>query len=167
MRTIYKRLLLLCLAAGGVPAARAQLILNRQVNASTGGGGPSGNYIFQYTVGEITVSSLQKGPLLLTQGFHQAEELPPVPAGTEVVVNMLLYPNPASTNLKIQFDLLSNNAVALLIVNSGGQLVHQEIRTYGAGRVLITLPVNSFAAGIYTVILKAGGHMFQEKLVIQ
>ncbi len=167
MRTIYKRLLLLCLAAGGFPAARAQLILNRQVNASAGGGGSSGDYIFQYTIGEITVSSLQKGPLLLTQGFHQPEELPPVPAGAEVVVNLLLYPNPVSTNLKVQFDMLSNNTVALLIVNSGGQLVHQETRTYGAGRVLITLPVNRFAAGIYTLIVKAGGFMYQEKLVIQ
>lgn len=60
MRIIYKRFLLLCLVAGGVPAARAQLILNRQVNAVTGGGGSPGNYIFQYTIGEITVSSLLK-----------------------------------------------------------------------------------------------------------
>lgn len=167
MRIIYKRFLLLCLAAGGVPAARGQLILNRQVNASTGGGGSSGDYIFQYTIGEITVSSLHKGAILLTQGFHQAEELPAVAPGAEVVVNMILYPNPVATNLKIQFDMLSTNAVVLLIINSSGQLVHQESRTYGAGRVLITLPVNRFAAGIYTVILKAGGHMFEEKLVIQ
>ena len=167
MRIIYKRFLLLCLVAGGVPAARAQLILNRQVNASTGGGGSSGNYFFQYTIGEITVSSLQQGPLLLTQGFHQPEELPAAPAGAEVLLNMVLYPNPVATILKIQFDLLSNNAVVLLIVNSGGQLVHQESRTYGAGRVLLTLPVARFPAGVYTVIMKAGGRMYQEKLVIQ
>ncbi|PWV50446.1 T9SS type A sorting domain-containing protein [Chitinophaga sp. S165] len=167
MRIIYKRLLLLSLVAGGIPTAHAQFILNRQVNASTGGGGPSGDYIFQYTIGEIAVSSLQKGNMLLTQGFHQPEELPPVPAGTELIVNMLLYPNPVATNLKIQFDLLSNSPVALLLINSGGQMVHQESRTYGAGRVLITLPVTKFSAGIYTLVVKAGGHMFQEKLVIQ
>jgi hypothetical protein len=166
MKIVHKQLLLLCLAAGGVPTARAQL-LNRQVNASNGGGGPAGSYIFQYTVGEISVSSLQKSAILLTQGFHQAEELPPNPAGAEVVVNLILYPNPVSTTLKLQFDMLSNNPVVFFIVNSSGQVVHQESRSYGAGKVLITLPVTRFAAGIYTVVLKAGGHMYEEKLVIQ
>lgn len=167
MRNFYKRILLLCFAAGAIPTARAQLILNRQVNASTGGGGPAGNFIFQYTVGEVSVSSLQKNNRLLTQGFHQAEELPPNPAGAEIVVNLMLYPNPVATTLKIQFDMLTNNAVVLLIVNSSGQLVHQESRTYGAGRVLITLPVTKFAAGVYTVMMRAGGYLYEEKLVIQ
>ncbi|QHS62437.1 T9SS type A sorting domain-containing protein [Chitinophaga agri] len=167
MKIIYKQLLLLCLSAAAAPAARAQLILNRQVNASTGGGGPAGDYLFQYTIGEITVSSLQKSSLLLTQGFHQPEELPPVAPGIEVVVNMIIYPNPASSVLKLQFDMLSNNPVMFFIVNSSGQVVHQESRTFAAGKVLITLPVTKFAAGIYTVVLKAGGHMYEEKLVIQ
>lgn len=167
MRKCYKQFLLLCVASACLTVAHAQVIRNRQVNASTGGGGSSGDYIFQYTIGEITVSSLQRDALLLTQGFHQPEELPPIPAGAEPVANLLLYPNPVATNLKIQFDLRFNSAVAMLLVNSGGQLVHQETRTYGAGRVVITFPVNAFAAGIYTLILKAGGYMYQEKLVIQ
>jgi len=167
MRIFYKRILLLCFVAGAIPTARAQLILNRQVNASTGGGGPAGDFIFQYTVGEITVSSLLKTPLLLTQGFHQPEELPPNPAGAEAVVNLMLYPNPVATTLKIQFDMLANNTVVVLLVNSAGQLVHQESRTYGAGKVLITLPVTKFPAGVYTIMLRAGGHLYEEKLVIQ
>ncbi|MBW8684304.1 T9SS type A sorting domain-containing protein [Chitinophaga rhizophila] len=167
MKIIYKQLLLLCLTASGITQARAQLILNRQVNASTGGGGPAGDFIFQYTIGEITVSSLQKSAIMLTQGFHQPEEIPPAIPGAEVVVNLILYPNPVSSVLKIQFDMLSNNAVVFFIVNSSGQVVHQESRTYGSGKVLITLPVTRFAAGIYTVVLRAGGHAYEEKLVIQ
>lgn len=167
MRTFYNCLLLLCLVAGGMPAARAQLILNRQVNASSGGTGIVNTLAFQYTIGDITVSTLSSSGLMLTQGFQQPEELPPIGPGVKPVINMILYPNPAATNLKIQFDMLSNNTVVLIIVNSSGQLIYRDSRSYAAGKIVINLQVSHFAAGIYTVRLLAGGYAFQEKLIIQ
>jgi hypothetical protein len=113
------------------------------------------------------VSTLTKGAIMLTQGFHQPEDFSVLPPGEIPVLNMIVYPNPAATTVKIQFDMLSNNAVTLFIINTSGQLVYQQTNPYAAGRVLITLAVNHFAPGIYTVMLRAGGHAFQEKLVIQ
>lgn len=167
MYTIYKCMLSLCLVAGGIPAARAQLILNRQVNSNTGGTGLIGDLTFQYTVGDIAVSTLSKNAFIFTQGFQQPEELPPIDPGVKPIINMILYPNPAATNVRIQFDMLSNNGVMLMIINSAGQLIYKDYRTYAEGRITIPFPVNHLPAGIYTVRLQAGGYLFQEKLIVQ
>jgi hypothetical protein len=169
MRIIYKHLLICCVAvtAGCMLQAKGQLILNRQVTASSGGSGMIGDVIVQYTIGEPVVSSIAAGSILFTQGFHQPEEIAPIPNGTNSLFNLLLYPNPAVANVKLQFDLLKTGSVYIEIVNSAGQLVYKDLRQCGKGKVLIILPVNHFAAGVYTVLIKAGGNLVQEKLVVQ
>lgn len=169
MQIVYKHLLIVCftVTAWCTQQANGQLILNRQVTASSGGSGTISGTILQYTIGEPVINTFAAGPLLFTQGFLQPEELPKLPPASNTVLDLILYPNPALTNVKIQFDLLQSNLVTLLIVNSAGQLVYQNFRECGAGKVLIVLPVNHFAAGVYTVIVKTGGFMVQEKLVVQ
>jgi hypothetical protein len=169
MRIVYKQLLTCCFAvtAGCMLQAKGQLILNRQVTASSGGSGKIGDVILQYTIGEPAISSIAGGALLFTQGFHQPEELPPLPNGTNSLFNLLLYPNPAVSNVKLQFDLFKTGSIYIEIVNSAGQLVYKDLRQCGAGKVLIILPVNHFAAGVYTVLIKSGGNLVQEKLVVQ
>ncbi len=159
-------MLALFLFIGAVTTAGAQT-LNRQVTASSGGVGKINDKDFQFTIGDLATTTLSKGSLMLTQGFQQPEELPPVPPGTHPVINMILYPNPAATSVKIEFDMLSTNIVYLMIVNSSGQLIYKDNRYYAPGRIVITLPVNHFAAGIYTVRIQAGGYAFQDKLIIQ
>ena len=169
MQNFYKHLLVFCFvaAAGGVLQANAQLILNRQVTASTGSSGTLGGSIFQYTLGEPLISTIAGGSLMFTQGFMQPEEVEPQPAGVTSILNVLIYPNPAVTNTKIQFDLTSNAVVTTLIINAAGQLVFQDIRQCGAGKVLIITPVNHFGAGVYTVVVRVAGKVVQEKLVVQ
>jgi hypothetical protein len=169
MRIVYKHLLILCTAVTGgcMLQAKGQLILNRQVTASSGGSGMIGANILQYTIGEPATSSIAGGALLFTQGFLQPEEVPAAPPATNTVLDLIVYPNPALTNVKIKFDLLKSNLVTILIVNSAGQMMYQNVRECGAGKVLITLPVNHFAAGVYTLILKTGGYITKEKLVVQ
>ena len=169
MRIVYKHLLILCFAATGVCQlpAKGQLILNRQVTASSGSSGMIGSTILQYTIGEPVISSIAGGALLFTQGFLQPAEVPLLPPATNTVLDLILYPNPAITNVKIQFDLLKTDAVTILIVNSAGQMMYQNVQQCGAGKVLIVLPVKHFAAGVYTVIVKTGGYIVKEKLVVQ
>lgn len=166
MHTLYKCMLALFLSTTAVVTTDAQ-VLNRQVTASSGGVGKVNGKDFQFTIGDLATTTLSKGALMITQGFQQPEELPPVDPGTRPVLNMILYPNPAATTVKIEFDMVSTNTVYLMIVNSSGQLVYQENRYYAPGKIIITLPVNHFAAGIYTVRLQAGGYAFQDKLIIQ
>lgn len=146
--------------------AKAQLALKRQVTASTGGSGLIGNILIQYTVGEPAIGTVVAGNVMLTEGFQQPE-LPPLPPGEDPVRNYILFPNPASTTVKVQFDLLTEAPVLFRLINAAGQQMFQQFQHYGAGQVIIPIPVNRFPAGIYTVMLNISGKVFFEKLIIQ
>ncbi|UYQ93675.1 T9SS type A sorting domain-containing protein [Chitinophaga horti] len=145
--------------------ARSQILV-RQVNSPAGGSATAGNVSFEYTIGEVAVLTLANGDML-TEGFNQPEVIPHPGQGVNPLINAIIFPNPAVANVKIQFDLLAAANIQMLFINSAGQVVYQEARRYAQGKILITLPVNRFAAGIYTVMLKAGGHVFMDKLIVQ
>jgi len=138
----------------------------RQVVASAGGSGMAGNVLIQYTVGEPVVATFASGSTMLTQGFQQPD-YPPLVPGADAIKNFIIYPNPAATTAKAQFELLTNAGVMLRIINSAGQMVYQEYQHYGPGQVVIPVAVKRFASGIYSIILYVNGKIFLEKLVIQ
>jgi hypothetical protein len=168
MRILYKHLpaLAVLTAAGLQQAHGQQLVRNREVVASTGGSGVVEGMTIQYTIGDYAITTLSLGGVTFTQGFQQPEELPPNP-GIPSVVTMLIYPNPAVTNVKIQLDLAFPCSLTLMLINSAGQVVYQEAGSYGSGRVVITRPVNHLGAGVYTVMVRGGGFLMEDKLVVQ
>lgn len=148
-------------------SSKAQFILNRQVVAVAGGSGAVQNIQIQYTVGEPIVLPVTNGKTLLTQGFQQPEEFPKLPPGASPVKSYIIFPNPAVSNTKIQFDLLANVNVTIELINPAGQNVYHQFMELGAGKTTVILPVNHFAAGIYTVMLNVSGSIFFEKLIVQ
>ncbi|SHM04665.1 Por secretion system C-terminal sorting domain-containing protein [Chitinophaga jiangningensis] len=150
-----------------ITVAHAQLILNRQVAATAGGSGTAGNTRIQYTIGEPMITLITDGRVLLTQGFQQPEELPPVDPGANVVKGFIIFPNPASTNLKVQLDLLAPAIVNLELINTAGQSMYREGQSMGAGRNTVVIAVNKFASGIYRLKIKVGPQIFFEKIIIQ
>lgn len=167
MKTTFTRYLLFAALAMALSLPARSQVLVRQVVASSGGSGTASGISFEYTIGEAVVTTVTNGVDMLSQGFNQPEVIPLPGQGVNPLINALLFPNPAATASKLQFDLLSPASVTLLVINSAGQVMYQEIKQYGQGRVTISLPVNRFAAGIYTVLLKANGHFFTEKLIVQ
>ncbi|MET7000545.1 T9SS type A sorting domain-containing protein [Chitinophaga defluvii] len=170
MKLIYHSCKILLLFTGLLLlsyGARAQLLLNRQVVASSGGSNTVNNILFEYTIGEAAVMTLSQGSMILTQGFNQPEVLPKQPPGANPVLSYMLYPNPAATTLKIELDLLTDATVTFQLFNTAGQLVYQQYKEFGAGKVIFPIAVNRFAAGIYTVKLKVNASVFFEKLIIQ
>lgn len=161
-----KHLLIAILLAMAWLPVKSQLVLVRQVVASGGSTGTAGGVSFDYTIGETMVTTVSGG-IMLSQGFQQPEVLPPVTPGTNPVLDFMLFPNPAVTTVKMQFDLLMNATVVYLIVNTAGQVIYQDIKNFGAGKITIPTPVDKLAAGIYTVILKVNGHVQTEKLIVQ
>ncbi|MBC9912540.1 T9SS type A sorting domain-containing protein [Chitinophaga varians] len=147
--------------------AKGQLVLNRQVTASNGASGVVNTIRLQYTLGEAVVAPVTDGRLLLTQGFQQPEELPALPPGANPVKNYIIFPNPAVTNAKVQFDLLRGATVTIEVLNTAGQTLYHQFVEMGAGKSTLILPVNHFAAGIYTVVLKVNGNIYFEKLIVQ
>lgn len=168
MKHCSTKLLLMAvfLALAWMPA-RSQLVLVREVVASSGGGGTAGNIQLDYTLGEPAILTLSAANLMLSQGFHQPEVIPKPPQGANPVMDFMLFPNPALTTVKISFDLLTDATVVFMLMNTSGQVIYQDVKTYGAGKVLIPTPVDKLASGIYTVIFKVNGHVFTEKLIVQ
>lgn len=165
MKFIYTLFLPLLLMGLLNSRARAQST-QRQVVASSGGSGLVGNVFIQYTIGEPVVATFTGGTTMLTQGFQQPE-YPPLTPGADPIRNFILYPNPAFSTAKAQFELLTGSGVLIRILNSAGQQVYQQFQHYGPGQVVIPVTVSRFAAGIYSVILNVNGKLFFDKLVIQ
>ncbi|MFX1708086.1 T9SS type A sorting domain-containing protein [Chitinophaga sp. CC14] len=168
MRTIVLRcthalLLLVCACI----SSSGQVALKRQVVASTGGSAVIQNILFQYTVGEPIILPITDGRVLLTQGFQQPEDFTKLTPGVNPVKSYILFPNPAITNTRIVFDLLSKVSVTLELINPAGQVIHHQFLEMGPGKSTLVLPVNHFAAGIYTVMLNVSGNVFFEKLIVQ
>lgn len=142
--------------------------LSRSVTASTGSGVVLNKTIIQYTIGEVVVSTLQNSSLLLTQGFQQPEvagnNAIPEPI---LVTGFMVFPNPANSQTKLEFDLLEDTQVNIQLVNNAGQTLRNVAITMLAGKVSYPLSLTGFAPGLYYVVVKAGNRNYSEKLVIQ
>jgi hypothetical protein len=167
MKTVVLSCIAALLLTGACFTSTAQVILNRQVASTTGGDGIVRNIHIQYTIGEAVVLPVTNGKTLLTQGFQQPEELPKLPPGVNPVKSYILFPNPAVSNTKIQFDLLANVNITIEVVNPAGQSIYHQYLEAGAGKNTVILPVNRFAAGIYTVVINVSGNVYFEKLIVQ
>lgn len=163
LRCSYALLLLVCTYV----SSSAQIVLRRQVIACNGGSNVVQNMLIQYTVGEPIVLPVTNGKVLLTQGFQQPEEFPRTVPGVSPVKSYILFPNPAVTNTKIQFELTTNVTVTIEVINPAGQNIYHQFLELNAGKSTVILPVNHFASGIYTVMLNVSGNVFFEKLIVQ
>ena len=74
---------------------------------------------------------------------------------------MNIYPNPATTLVRIELDKSVENAV-VEVYHSNGQL----ISTKGIDEHLL-LDVSAFAKGIYTVIIRNGAEIWSKPLIIR
>lgn len=168
MKHLFTKYLLIAvlMAIAWLPT-KAQLVLVREVVASSGGTGVAGGITFDYTIGEPAITTIAAGSWMLSQGFQQPEVLPPLTPGASPLVDFILFPNPAATTARTQFSLLAETTITLMLVNTAGQVVYSERKVYGVGKVTIPTPVDKLAAGIYTVIIKAGGMVYTEKLIVQ
>lgn len=150
--------------------AMAQVTLERQVIASAGISGTSGDFIVQTTLGELVVSTVSSGQTILTQGFQQPEIflIPIPPVEGELITGVIIYPNPASVEAQLEFDLQKNGSVQVMLVNNAGQLVHNVQMDAPKGRVKHLIPLGGrYAAGMYYVLLKVNYETHTEKLIVQ
>jgi len=146
--------------------SHAQTALIRTVVGSTGGSAQAGSTLIQFTIGESAVQTLSANELLLTQGFQQPEFAISSPIVRQVK-DMIVYPNPATTRTKVEFDLLSDAKVTINLVNNAGQVVHANTVNTLAGKIEYVIPLNGLASGLYHVVLYVNYQSFSEKLVIQ
>lgn len=177
-RTIYNpltRLLANCslvciiLIISATAAFSQAITIDRQVIGNTGFSVVNGAIVYQYTVGEAAIATLAQGTMLLTQGFQQPEftalqYVPQIPYITDFIV----FPNPASDYTKVRFNLFVPGNVVMLLVNNAGQIVLSKTLSAEEGLFEYTIPLQSYASGIYYVVISIGpSRKYTEKLIIQ
>jgi hypothetical protein len=87
--------------------------------------------------------------------------------GFTILKSLQVYPNPTANNGTISYTLSENKTITLLLLNSLGQLVHQEKITGKLGENLYQIDMNTYSAGLYLVTLKAGDDSVTVKLIKQ
>ena len=80
---------------------------------------------------------------------------------TEIVSasSVNVYPSPASTQFNVAFDVVSNNKVEILILNSVGALVNAQNLGNVSGAQNITFDASELANGLYYIKIKSGDSM--------
>lgn len=128
----------------------------------------NGAYTFQSTVGETAIQTLQSNSLMLTQGFQQPEQLInlPIPAGG-TPAEVIIYPNPAVDQVKIQFQLDAPAWVSFLLVNNAGQIIRKlPLTLYPSGIQEVPFDFH-IPSGLYLLTLYYEGKTLAYKVIVQ
>lgn len=121
--------------------------VKQEVIASAGGYNVNGNLSISWTLGETIIPTFKNGDLILTHGFQQQLIITTVEENIDVLVNIKVFPNPASDVLNIQFEQPADQEIVVMILDSQGKLIKRE--TIEIMMVEKQINLQGFAAGIY------------------
>lgn len=75
------------------------------------------------------------------------------------VLNFVVYPNPAATQVQITFELLEPKTVQIDLMDMKGALIRQVCKqTYTAGHHKLFLNIADMTSGVYNCVLTVNGH---------
>ena len=147
-----KRFICLLLTMLFVISAGAQA--KQEVIASAGGYNVGGGLSISWTLGETIIPTFKSGDLILTHGFQQQVIITTVEENIDVLVDIKVFPNPASDIITIQFESPVTGEIALTILDSQGRLVKKDMIEINMSEKKINL--QDIAAGIYYLRLTKG-----------
>jgi hypothetical protein len=166
MKNLYLAALFICSAFN----LQSQSI-ERSVLAPTGGDFfDGGNIYVDYTVGEITVTTLGNLNNTLTQGFQQpfSNTYFIVEPNTSNPVQVLAYPNPVVDQLNISIENAKLADYRVMLFDVLGQLLFDENIQPGFNAIAqISINLNSFSSGNYYLRVLSDKHLIQTGKIIK
>ncbi len=146
MKSCWMFLIAACLIS---PLVKGQVELAPQVVSSAGGYHESDNITISWTLGELAITTLSGGGMLLTQGFQQ-----PFDVGVGLPVNRVnwsisVFPNPVGNQLSIRFDLNRTGDYLLEVQDVTGRLITRKLyREVDPGDVVV-INTSGYTEGVY------------------
>ena len=128
----------------------------QEVIASAGGYNSAGGISISWTLGETIIPTF-KAPdnsIILTHGFQQQLIVTTIEENIFELVNVTVYPNPASDILNIRFDEPLDGRVDVYVLNQRGSLVLTDF--IEATTVEKQISMTEYPAGVYFVRLVKG-----------
>ena len=78
-----------------------------------------------------------------------------------------MYPNPATNNLTLDIQMVTNGKATVRITDIAGRIVGTtDFGTLASGKNVLPIDVNNLNAGTYFVVLTVNDQMFTQKLNI-
>lgn len=84
----------------------------------------------------------------------------------EHITYMQVYPNPASSDINLKFDVMGAQEMNIQLVNAIGQVVHNETYQASAGLNRMKLDISDLPAGVYMLTLRNGKNIKMEKVTL-
>jgi len=83
----------------------------------------------------------------------------------EQLTNVSLFPNPTNSELNIVFELNSSAETAILLTDLSGRIIEQKMLNASSGINNISLDMQQYSAGVYSVVLQSNGSQIVKRLV--
>ena len=114
-----------------------------QVISTSGSSFTYENYLVEYTLGELAIDDIGND-FILTQGFHQGK-LAIQTEIKEIDFKINLFPNPAHTHFKVEFN--SPQTVDIILTDIKGKIITREKLVNQSSKYY---DISKLAQGIYT-----------------
>jgi hypothetical protein len=162
MRTVFLALIFLSV----YHTSNAQVVVVRQVVASSGKDTLIGSTIWASTVGEPVIETYNGSNATLTQGFNQPDGYYITPF-FPYINNLVIYPNPGKPNSVLKFYLKADKPrINISIYDATGKLyLSQELESY-AGQTWHSLNPQIMAGGTYTVKVTVGFDVYTARYIV-
>jgi hypothetical protein len=135
-------------------ALSATAQVKQEVIASAGGYNTNGGLSISWTLGETIIPTFKNGNLVLTHGFQSQLIITTIEENIDVMVNLKIFPNPASEIVNIQFDAPVEGEIIVYLLDSQGKLVKKDI--IESTMVEKQINMQDLAGGIYYIKLVKG-----------
>lgn len=122
-----------------------------------------------YPVLSISTETVNDSPINAVSTINYMRPAGSVGIDTELTAQtqMIVYPNPATDQAFIAYDLSAPSDVTLNVYNLFGQLVSSEMSSFqNAGRHQIGIDVRQFVTGLYIAELVIDGHSVSQKIQV-
>ena len=133
----------------GQQAFSQDIELSPTVIASAGNYSEAGGISLSWTLGEVAVTTLQQGEIILTQGFQQSFLKDVGFAANPIKWHIAAYPNPVQDKLWIQFDLPEAKDFMIEIQDVNGRVISQHQHKQIFPGDVIQVDVSAFSYGVY------------------
>ncbi|MEN8156986.1 MAG: T9SS type A sorting domain-containing protein [Bacteroidota bacterium] len=127
----------------------AQVILAPSVISSGGGYFEDDNLSISWTLGELAVTTLSGGDLILTQGFQQPFNTGVGITEIEMDWQISVYPNPVIDELYIRFDISDPGDFLIEVQDVTGRLITQKQHDQVKPGDIVLLGTSHYTPGIY------------------
>ena len=126
--------------------------LDQSVISSSGDTLKSDSYILQYTIGEVVIETFSENGKILSQGFHQPDDIiisihELAEFGNEIVV----YPNPTADEIQLAFQLSQPEKVEVTLLEITGTQLKNNLHTIFSES--ITVDIRDYPSGQYLLVV--------------